>query len=251
MSTDLQFLPAQTWRSIGLTSRTVFKVAAWLSPEADATSWVLRVASPFDMLPCQIPADRKEATQAVQTIAHLQPAGQMPPGMRGVDGLNSHNHTRRIIMKGSEKVIEQLNIRLAEELTATNQYMVHAEMCENWGYKKLHGLIRTRAIVEMKHAEKLIERILFLEGKPIVSRLESIHIGDEVHKMHQFDHAAEETAIHGYNESIRIAVEIGDNGTRDLLESILTQEEEHLDDIEAQLDQISQMGVQLYLSEQV
>lgn len=154
-------------------------------------------------------------------------------------------------MKGNERVIEQLNVRLAEELTATNQYMVHAEMCENWGYKKLHDLIRTRAIVEMKHAEKLIERILFLEGKPIVSRLDPVHIGGEVPKMHQFDHAAEETAIRGYNESIRIAVEMGDNGTRDLLQSILAQEEEHIDDIEAQLDQISQLGVQLYLSGQM
>jgi bacterioferritin len=154
-------------------------------------------------------------------------------------------------MKGNERVIEQLNVRLAEELAATNQYMVHAEMCQNWGYTKLHSLIRTRAIVEMKHAEKLIERILFLEGKPIVSRLDAIHIGGEIPKMHQFDHAAEEGAIRGYNESIRIAVELGDNGTRDLLQSILTQEEEHIDDIEAQLNQMSQMGVQLYLSEQV
>lgn len=154
-------------------------------------------------------------------------------------------------MKGNERVIEQLNVRLTEELTATNQYMVHAEMCENWGYQKLHDMIRQRAIVEMKHAEKLIERIIFLEGRPVVSRLDPIHIGGEVPKMHQFDHAAEETAIRGYNESIRIAVELGDNGTRDLLQSILVQEEQHIDDLEAQLDQIAQMGVQNYLSEQV
>ncbi len=154
-------------------------------------------------------------------------------------------------MKGNERVIEQLNVRLAEELTATNQYMVHAEMCENWGYKRLHGKIRERAIVEMKHAEKLIERILFLEGRPIVSRLDPIHIGGEIPKMHQFDHALEETAIKGYNESIRIAVELGDNGTRELLQSILDQEEGHIDDIEAQLDQIAQMGVQNYLVDQV
>jgi bacterioferritin len=150
-------------------------------------------------------------------------------------------------MKGNERVIEQLNVRLAEELTATNQYMVHAEMCENWGYKKLHSLIRARAIVEMKHAEKLIERIIFLEGRPIVSRLDPIHIGGEIPKMHQFDHAAEETAIRGYNESIRIASELGDNGTRDLLQEILNTEEEHIDDIEAELDQIAQLGVQNYL----
>ena len=154
-------------------------------------------------------------------------------------------------MKGNERVIEQLNVRLAEELTATNQYMVHAQMCENWGYQKLYSMIRARAIVEMKHAEKLIERILFLEGRPIVSRLDPIHIGGEVPKMHQFDHASEETAIRGYNESIRIAVELGDNGTRDLLQSILVQEEKHIDDIEAQLDQIAQMGAQNYLSEQI
>ena len=154
-------------------------------------------------------------------------------------------------MKGNEKVIEHLNLRLAEELTATNQYMVHAEMCANWGYQRLHGVIRARAIVEMKHAEKLIARILFLEGRPIVSKLDPIHIGAEVPKMHQFDHASEETAIRGYNESIRIAVEMGDNGTRELLQSILTQEESHIDEIEAQLDQMAQMGVQNYLVDQV
>ncbi|MBJ6749177.1 bacterioferritin [Geomonas sp. Red69] len=154
-------------------------------------------------------------------------------------------------MKGNERVIEQLNVRLAEELTATNQYMVHAEMCENWGYKRLYSAIRERAITEMKHAEKLIERILFLEGRPIVSRLDPIHIGGEIPKMHQFDHALEESAIKGYNESIKLALELGDNGTKELLESILKQEEDHIDDIEAQLDQISQMGVQNYLVDQV
>lgn len=154
-------------------------------------------------------------------------------------------------MKGNERVIEQLNVRLAEELTATNQYMVHAEMCENWGYKRLYSAIRERAITEMKHAEKLIERILFLEGRPIVSRLDPIHIGGEIPKMHQFDHALEETAIKGYNESIKLAMEMGDNGTKELLESILRQEEDHIDHIEAQLDQISQMGVQNYLVDQV
>ena len=154
-------------------------------------------------------------------------------------------------MKGNEMIIEQLNARLAEELTATNQYMVHAEMCENWGYKRLHGLIRERAIMEMKHAEKLIERILFLEGRPIVSNLHAIHIGDEVPKMHQFDHALEESTIRGYNDSIRKAVELGDNGSRELLEAILKDEEGHIDFIEAQLDQIRQMGAQNYLTEQI
>jgi bacterioferritin len=154
-------------------------------------------------------------------------------------------------MKGNERVIEQLNVRLAEELTATNQYMVHAEMCENWGYNKLYAQIRARAITEMKHAEKLIERILFLEGRPIVSKLDPIHIGAEIPKMHQNDRALEETAVRGYNESIRIAMELGDNGTRELLQAILDQEEAHMDELEAQIDQMAQMGVQNYLVSQV
>ena len=154
-------------------------------------------------------------------------------------------------MKGNETVIEHLNRRLAEELTAINQYFVHAELCENWGYERLHGMIRKRSIDEMKHAEKLIARIIFLEGKPIVSNLNKIHIGEEVAKMHKNDHAAEESAIKGYNESIRVATELGDNGTRELLESILREEEAHIDQLESQLDQIKQMGVQNYLVEQI
>lgn len=154
-------------------------------------------------------------------------------------------------MKGNEKVIEHLNARLAEELTAVNQYFVHGEMCENWGYERLHGMIRKRSIDEMKHAEKLIARILFLEGIPIVTNLNKVHIGTEVAKMHANDHSAEESAINGYNESIRLAGEVGDNGTRKLLESILKEEEDHIDLIEAQLDQIKQMGVQNYLVEQI
>lgn len=154
-------------------------------------------------------------------------------------------------MKGNERIIETLNTRLAEELTAINQYFVHAEMCENWGYERLHAMIRKRSIDEMKHAEKLIARILFLEGKPIVSVLNKMHIGGEVSKFHENDRAAEEAAIRGYNESIRLAVELGDNGTRELLDSILRDEEAHIDLIEAQLDQIGQMGVQNYLVEQL
>ena len=154
-------------------------------------------------------------------------------------------------MKGNEKIIEHLNARLADELTAINQYMVHAEMCENWNYKQLDEMIQKRAIAEMKHAEKLIARILFLEGKPIVSNLNQITIGAEVPKMHENDHGAEEGAIRGYNESIRMAAEVGDNNTKVLLESILKEEEEHIDWIEAQLDQIKQMGIQNYLAEQI
>jgi bacterioferritin len=154
-------------------------------------------------------------------------------------------------MKGNEKILEHLNLRLAEELTAINQYMVHSEMCDNWGYERLHQAIEKRAIDEMKHAEKLIARILFLEGRPIVSDLNKIHIGAEVPKMHQNDWSAEEGAIKGYNESIRLAVEVGDNGSRELLEDILEEEEVHIDWLEAQLDQIKQMGPQNYLVEQI
>lgn len=154
-------------------------------------------------------------------------------------------------MKGNEKVIEHLNARLAEELTAINQYMVHSEMCDNWGYERLHKMIEKRSIDEMKHAERLIARILFLDGRPIVSNLNKVSIGAEVPKMHANDRGAEEGAIKGYNESIRVAVEAGDNGTRELLESILKDEEDHIDLLEAQLDQIKQMGVQNYLVEQL
>jgi bacterioferritin len=154
-------------------------------------------------------------------------------------------------MKGNEKIIESLNTRLAEELTAISQYMVHAEMCDNWKYKRLDDMIEKRAIVEMKHAEKLIARILFLEGQPIVNNLNKMHIGAEVPKMHQYDHDAEEGAIRGYNESIRLATEVGDNGTRDFLVSILKDEEDHIDWIEAQLDQIKQVGLPNYLMEQL
>jgi len=154
-------------------------------------------------------------------------------------------------MKGNEKVIERLNSRLADELAAINQYMVHSEMCTNWGYDRLHEAIEKRAIEEMRHAEKLIARILFLEGRPIVSSLSEINIGSEVEAQHTNDWAAEEAAIKAYNEDIHFAVEVGDNGTRELLESILTDEEEHIDWIEAQLDQIKQMGIQNYLVEQI
>lgn len=154
-------------------------------------------------------------------------------------------------MKGNVKIIEQLNARLTEELTAINQYMVHAEMCDNWKYEKLHKIIQKRAIDEMKHAEKLISRILFLEGRPVVSDLQKMNIGAEVPAMHQNDRVAEETAIKNYNESVRISVEVGDNGTRELLEAILKEEEDHIDWLEAQLDQIKQMGPQNYLVEQL
>jgi bacterioferritin len=154
-------------------------------------------------------------------------------------------------VKGNERIIERLNARLADELTAINQYIVHSEMCANWGYERLHEAIEKRAIEEMKHAEMLIARLLFLEGRPIVSELNPMHIGANVEAQHKADWQAEHDAIQEYNADIRLTVELGDNGTRELLESILTDEEDHIDWIEAQLDQIEQMGIQNYLVEQI
>jgi bacterioferritin len=124
-------------------------------------------------------------------------------------------------------------------------------MCEDWGYGRLHQAIEARAIQEMKHAESLIGRIIFLEGTPVVSNLKKIEIGGKVEAQHHNDLAAETEAVKAYNQGIRLAVEVGDNGTRELLESILKDEEEHVDWLESQLDQIDQMGVQNYLVEQI
>jgi bacterioferritin len=154
-------------------------------------------------------------------------------------------------MKGNNRVIARLNDLLADELTAISQYMVQSEMCSNWGYDKLHKAIEKRAIDEMKHAEKLIGRIIFLEGTPVVSKLNKVNVGANVEAQHKNDLKAEQGAIQAYNESIRLAVELADNGTRELLESVLKDEEDHIDWIEAQLDQIKQMGIQAYLSEQI
>jgi bacterioferritin len=154
-------------------------------------------------------------------------------------------------MKGNDKIIVTLNDLLADELTAINQYMVHSEMCANWRFEKLHEADEARAITEMKHAEKLIGRIIFLEGKPTVSVLKAIHIGSNVLEQHQNDLAAEQGAVKAYNDAIRLAVDVDDNGSRELLESILKDEEDHLDWLEAQLDQIKQMTIQNYLVEQL
>jgi bacterioferritin len=154
-------------------------------------------------------------------------------------------------MKGNDQVLAVLNNLLADELTAVNQYMVHAGMCANWGYGKLHDAIEKRAIEEMKHAEKLIDRILFLEGTPIVSNLRPIKIGAQVEAQLRNDHDSELGAIKAYNDGIRLAVDQGDNGSREIMETILRDEERHTDWLEAQLDQIAHMGIQNYLVEQV
>jgi len=154
-------------------------------------------------------------------------------------------------MKGNDKVVAALNELLADELTAINQYMVHSEMCDNWGYEKLHKAIEKRAVEEMKHAEKLIARILFLEGRPTVTKLNKIIIGPDVETQLKNDWSAEEGAVKAYNDAIRLAVDVGDNGTREILENTLEDEENHIDWLEAQLDQIKQMGIQNYLVEQL
>ena len=154
-------------------------------------------------------------------------------------------------MKGNEKILDVLNDLLSDELTAINQYIVHSEMCADWRYDKLHKAIEGRAIEEMGHAEKLIGRILFLEGTPIVSNLKKLHIGAFVDEQHRNDRMSEIEAVAAYNAAIKLAVEVGDNGTRELLEATLTDEEEHLDWLEAQLNQIEQMGLQNYLVEQL
>ena len=154
-------------------------------------------------------------------------------------------------MKGALKVIEVLNSLLADELTAISQYMVHAEMCENWGYGKLGTTIQKRAIEEMKHAEKLIGRIIFLEGIPIVSNLKKFSIGADIPKMFARDHGLEAGAIKSYNAGILVCGEARDYATREILEKILNDEDRHIDGIEEVQDQIAQMGIQVFLSTQL
>ena len=154
-------------------------------------------------------------------------------------------------MKGNPKLIETLNALLADELTAINQYMVHSEMAHNWGYEKLHQHFEKRAIDEMKHAETLIGRILFLEGTPTVSKYNKMSIGADVPKQLAGDRGLEMGAIKSYNEAIILAGEVKDYATREILEKILKDEDRHIDQIEELQDQIQQMTLQIFLSIQV
>ena len=154
-------------------------------------------------------------------------------------------------MKGNDKLIAVLNDMLADELTAINQYMVHSEMCDDWGYEKLHKHFEKRAIDEMKHAEKLIGRILFLDGLPTVSALKKISIGSTVDKQLASDREAELGAIKAYNEAIILAGEVKDYATRDFLQGILNDEDAHIDGIESLQGQIEQMSMQVFLTTQV
>jgi len=154
-------------------------------------------------------------------------------------------------MKGDPKLLATLNSLLADELTAISQYMVHSEMAEAWGYKKLHEAFEKRAIDEMKHAETLIGRILFLEGTPTVSKLNKMMIGADVPKQLAGDRGLEMMAVKAYNEAIVLAGEVKDFATRQILEKILADEDKHIDQIEEMQDQIQQMSLQIFLSTQV
>jgi len=154
-------------------------------------------------------------------------------------------------MKGNPKLIATLNDLLADELTAISQYMVHSEMAEAWGYKKLHEAFEKRAIDEMKHAETLIGRILFLEGTPTVSKYNKMSIGADVPKQLAGDRGLEMGAIKSYNDAIVLAGEVKDFATRQILEKILADEDKHIDQIEEMQDQIQQLSLQIFLSTQV
>jgi bacterioferritin len=153
-------------------------------------------------------------------------------------------------MKGNAKLITVLNSLLADELTAINQYMVHSEMCENWGYSKLHMAIRKQAMDEMHHAEWLIERIIFLDGAPTVSKLNPMKIGKTVQEMINNDNGDELNAVQSYNDAIKLGREVKDQGTVELLTKILKMEEGHVDWAEIQRSQIEQMGIENYLVNQ-
>ncbi len=153
-------------------------------------------------------------------------------------------------MQGNQKIVELLNNALSEEITAINQYFLHSEMCENWGYKKLSALIKKESIDEMKHAEDLIERILFLDGKPNMNNTQRISVGQTVPEMIQNDLRLESGAVTMYNQFIQTAAENQDQGTVELLKKILQDEEGHVNVLEEQQGKIKDMGLQIYLSTQ-
>jgi bacterioferritin len=154
-------------------------------------------------------------------------------------------------MQGNARLIEALNEVLTAELTGINQYFIHAKMCENWGYKRLADADRKESIEEMKHADEVVERILYLEGVPNMQRLGKVRVGETVPEQLKLDHGLEADAITRLNKSIALAVEVGDNGSRELLEKILVSEEEHANWLEAQLELIKQVGEQNYLAQQM
>ncbi|MDE3135114.1 MAG: bacterioferritin [Acidobacteriota bacterium] len=154
-------------------------------------------------------------------------------------------------MKGKPEVLAELSERLKEELAAINQYILHAEMCENWGYLRLAKQTKMQAIGEMKHAERIVERILFLEGLPRMDQLAKINIGKDVKRQLENDLALEKGAVADYNKSIEMCRNAGDNATADFLKEILKDEEDHVDMLETELSMIEQMGLENYLARQM
>ena len=154
-------------------------------------------------------------------------------------------------MKGHDEIIELLNDVLTGELTAINQYFLHAKMCDNWGYKRLGSHIRDESIDEMKHAEVLVDRVLYLEGIPNMQRLSPMRIGETVVEQFGNDLAVEMATLERLNNGVALCARLGDNGTRELLENILVDEEGHVDWLETQLETIRQIGVENYLAQQL
>ena len=154
-------------------------------------------------------------------------------------------------MKGHDKVIDLLNEVLTGELSAINQYWLHARICENWGYQRLWKKVREESLDEMKHADKLIDRVLYLDGLPNLQRYHKINVGQTVPEQLQLDLDVEKAAVKLLNDGIELCRSLGDNGSRELLEEILVAEEEHVNWLEAQLELIAQVGVENYLSQQI
>jgi len=154
-------------------------------------------------------------------------------------------------MQGNPRIIETLNDVLTAELTAINQYFIHAKMCDNWGYDRLAEHIKDESIDEMKHADSIIERILFLEGVPNMQRLYRVRVGETVKEQFELDLAVEVEAVKRFNDGIALAVEVGDNATRHMLEEMLVSEEDHADWLETQLEAMRQVGEQNYLAQQL
>ena len=154
-------------------------------------------------------------------------------------------------MKGPDQVVTLLNEVLTAELTAINQYFIHARMCENWGYERLWKKVRAESIGEMRHADRLIERILYLEGVPNVQRLGKVNVGQTVPEQLRLDLDLEREAVRALNAGIELCRSLGDNGSRELLEDILKSEEDHINWIEAQLELLRQVGGAHYLAQQI
>jgi len=160
-------------------------------------------------------------------------------------------HDEEDAMKGQQTIIDALNQVLTGELTAINQYFIHAKMCRNWAYQRLANHIQKESIDEMKHADKLIERILYLEGVPNVQRLNKVNVGESVPEQFRLDLELEREALARVNDAIKLARDHNDHGSEELLRGILVSEEEHVDWLEAQLSQVDQLGVANYLAQQV